>query len=103
MNMEIGEWERMSCNSTVGSLVKELKDFESRLSENQELYISTKSEVFRLEKLRHDYNTIVMYGSTQDGMTLVKVLHHLQLDVSFFALEKRKPDEPARRIGFAVD
>ena len=87
------------CDYCVNSFVDELKDFEKQLTDNQEMVVSVNGYSFRLEKLRHDHNTIIYYGSLADNTPVVLVQHYHQLNVLFFAVPKRNEEEAAVRIG----
>lgn len=88
------------CDICVSSFVDELKDFEKKLTDNQEMVVSVNGYSFRLEKLRHEHNTIIYYGSLADNTPVVMVQHYHQLNVLFFAVQKRNEEEAAVRIGF---
>lgn len=94
---------KIDCDCAVGSLVAELKEFQSKLSGEQELTVVAGGLSFRLEKLRHERNTVIYYGSTSDNVPVTLVQHYRQLNVLFFAARKREADKPPARIGFAVE
>ena len=90
------------CDVCVSSFVEELKDFQAQLTDNQEMLVNVNGCSFRLEKLRHDHNTIIYYGPLADNTPVVMVQHYHQLNVLFFAVPKRNDGE-AVRIGFVQD
>lgn len=95
--------KKPTCDDSVNTLLKELRSFQSRLSDNQELMIKTCNLTFRLEVLRYEHDTLVFQGSTAQDTPVVLVQHYHQLNVLFFAAPKRTADIPAVRIGFHLD
>ncbi len=91
---------RLDCDSCVTSFVKELKELQSKLTNEQEIMLIINGLTFRLEKLQHNHNTLIYYRSTVDNLPVVCVQHYHQLSVSFFAAAKRNAEEKAVRIGF---
>ena len=88
------------CDACITSFVEELKNFQAQLTDGQEMMITVNDCSFRLERLRHEHNTIMYYGSRADNTSVVLVQHYRQLNVSFFAVPKRKAEGAPVRIGF---
>lgn len=94
---------KYDCDISVSSFIDELKDFQKTLSNEEELFVLINGLSFRLEKIRHEHNTIYYYGSTKDNVPVVLCQYYRQLNVLFFAAQKRYADKPAVRIGFVVE
>ena len=90
------------CHTCATSLAAELRDFQSQLTNEQEMMVIINGITFRLEKLRAEHNTFIYYGSRPDNSKVQVAQHYHQSNILFFAAPKRKADAPPVRIGFAI-
>lgn len=84
-----------------------IQDFESKLDPSQEVgakFVGSPGDgVFRMEDLGFwAPDLILFYGKNSFGKPVRLVQHYTQLNLMLSAEPKESPEEPARRIGFAL-
>ncbi len=84
-----------------------IQDFESKLDPSQEVgakFVGSPGDgVFRMEDLGFwAPDLILFYGKNSFGKPVRLVQHYSQLNLMLSAEPKESPEEPARRIGFAL-
>jgi len=88
-------------------LAKWIQDFDDILDDSHEVGVRLVSfgqtVTFHLENLAHwDPYLISFSGFTQDGNPVELIQHVSQISVLLMKMARKNPDEPKRRIGFAV-
>ncbi len=88
-------------------LVLYIRNFESQLDTTQEIamgFAGGEAGVLRIEGLGYfDPDILTFYGRDEDGMKTQLVQHVSQLSMILRAVPKMEPEDPPRRIGFALN
>lgn len=84
-----------------------IQDFESKLDPSQEVgakFVGSPGDgVFRMDDLGFwAPDLILFYGKNSFGKPVRLVQHYTQINLMLSAEPKESPEEPARRIGFAL-
>ncbi len=90
------------------SLVRHIKDFESKLKENQEVMVLAasfgSSVTFYVNTIEYNQpNLIIFNGTTEDGGPTRLIQHCNQLSFLLQAVPKQDSDEKRTPIGFIHD
>lgn len=88
-------------------LTRMIEDFESKLDKEHEIgctFVGTPGDgTIKIEDLGFwAPDLLLFYGKSDGGKPLRLIQHHTQLNVLLTALPKEIPQEPPRRIGFAL-
>lgn len=87
-------------------LVLYIRSFEGQLDASQEIamgFAGGEAGVLRIEGIGYfDPDMITFYGRDEEGLKTQLVQHVSQLSVMLRAVPKIEPEEPPRRIGFAL-
>lgn len=88
-------------------LTRMIEDFESKLDKEHEIgctFVGTPGDgTIKIEDLGFwAPDLLLFYGKSDSGKPLRLIQHHGQLNVLLTALPKEVPQEPPRRIGFAL-
>jgi hypothetical protein len=88
-------------------LVLYIRNFESQLDASHEIamgFAGGEAGVLRIEGLGYfDPDIITFYGRDDEGAKTQLVQHVSQLSVMLRAVKKTEPEDPPRRIGFALN
>lgn len=88
-------------------LVKYIRNFETQLDSSQEIamgFAGSDAGVLQIEGLGYyDPDIVTFYGRDEQGLKTQLVQHVSQLSVILRAVPKEQPQEPPRRIGFALN
>lgn len=88
-------------------LVLYIRNFESQLDTSQEIamgFTGGDAGILQIEGLGYfEPDMITFYGRAEDGVKTQLVQHVSQLSVILRAVPKTQPEEPPRRIGFALN
>lgn len=88
-------------------LVKYIRNFETQLDASQEIamgFAGSDAGVLQIEGLGYfDPDIVTFYGRDEQGLKTQLVQHVSQLSVILRAVPKEQPQEPPRRIGFALN
>ncbi|MDQ2066313.1 DUF6173 family protein [Xinfangfangia sp. CPCC 101601] len=88
-------------------LVRYIRSFEQQLDATQEIamgFAGSDAGVLRIEGLGYyDPDIVTFYGRDESGMKTQLIQHVTQLSVILRAAPKEQPQEPPRRIGFALN
>ena len=87
-------------------LVLYIRNFETQLDAAQEIamgFAGSEAGVLRIEGIGwFDPDLLAFYGRDEDGLKTQLIQHVSQLSVILRAVPKTLPEEPPRRIGFAL-
>ena len=88
-------------------LILYIRNFESQLDASQEIamgFAGGDAGVLQIEGLGYyEPDIVTFYGRDEDGMKTQLVQHVSQLSVILRAVPKIGPEDPPRRIGFALN
>lgn len=84
-------------------LAEEIKKVESKLNDNQELYLITNGLSIRIEWISHNLSLVCIRGSDSSGLPLEVVCHECSFSGVLAVLPKRVAAKPPVRIGFRPD
>ena len=97
---------RSEAASAYDRLVLYIRNFEANLDARHEIamgFAGGEAGILRIEGLGyHDPDILTFYGRDEDGLKTQLVQHISQLSVILRAVPKEAPEEPPRRIGFAL-
>lgn len=88
-------------------LTKLIEDFEGKLDKEHEIgctFVGTPGDgSVKIDDLGFwAPDLLLFYGKTDSGKPVRLIQHHAQLNVMLTAIAKEQPQEPPRRIGFAL-
>lgn len=90
-------------NSAIQVFIDELKQFDSLLSDNQELYLNIDGVLFHPITIRHSGEIIIYKGVSAEGGDVVLLQHYSRLNNLILSLAKPQQAEHARRVGFVAE